>query len=285
MDYLLLIIADILLAGSFVFTKLYQKEEGVSLRKGFIFGALTGLFSAVLSLAFQGFQFQITWFSAVIAIGTSLLWCGYTLLGFRVMSMGKMALYTVFLMTGGMIVPYIWGLLFLDEPFSWLRSLGLLVIGAAVLITNADQGKVSLKQILMCLSIFLLNGFLSVLSKEHQISSMAVPALPFVTLSGFGKLLISAAALLFMRNTPAEPVRVGKKSLLFVLAVAACSGVSYLLQLLGAVNLPATVLYPVVTGGSIFFTSLAGTIVFREKLTRQILIGILLCVLGTCLFL
>jgi len=45
------------------------------------------------------------------------------------------------------------------------------------------------------------------------------------------------------------------------------------------------VLYPMVTGGSIVFSALCGTIFYKEKITRTQWICIGLCVLGTLLFL
>jgi multidrug transporter EmrE-like cation transporter len=58
-----------------------------------------------------------------------------------------------------------------------------------------------------------------------------------------------------------------------------------LLQLFGAASLPATVLYPFVTGGSIVLSSLAGIIFFKDKLSKNVIASIILCFLGTILFL
>lgn len=70
-----------------------------------------------------------------------------------------------------------------------------------------------------------------------------------------------------------------------VMALLMIGGVSYLFQLKGAINLPATVLYPFITGGSIIFTALAGRVFFGEKPKKRTLTGIALCFLGTVLFL
>jgi drug/metabolite transporter (DMT)-like permease len=45
------------------------------------------------------------------------------------------------------------------------------------------------------------------------------------------------------------------------------------------------VLYPIVTGGSIIFTVAVGWIFLKEKPTKQLLLGVIACVAGTCLFL
>ena len=50
-------------------------------------------------------------------------------------------------------------------------------------------------------------------------------------------------------------------------------------------ELPATVVYPIVTGGSIIFTMLAGWLFFHEKPNRKMLAAVGISFLGTCLFL
>lgn len=70
-----------------------------------------------------------------------------------------------------------------------------------------------------------------------------------------------------------------------ILCSAVVSGVSYMLQLIGAANLPATVLYPIVSGGSIIFSTITGMLCFKERPNLYQKIGVVLCFVGTCLFL
>ena len=96
------------------------------------------------------------------------------------------------------------------------------------------------------------------------------------------------AILLLMKNKndDRDGERLNIKPLILVLlAAAAADGVSFMLQLNGAVKLPATVLYPIITGGSIVMTSLAGVVVFKEKLSVRQWVSVVLCLMGTCLFL
>ncbi|MBQ3814746.1 MAG: hypothetical protein II836_01720, partial [Clostridia bacterium] len=63
------------------------------------------------------------------------------------------------------------------------------------------------------------------------------------------------------------------------------NGISYTLQLLSASNLPASVLYPMVTGGSVVLSAVAGRIFFGEKPDRITLAGLALSFVATFLFL
>ena len=78
---------------------------------------------------------------------------------------------------------------------------------------------------------------------------------------------------------------VGGRFVLWPIAAAAVGAVSSVMQLEGAVNLPATVLYPLITGGTLVFSTLTGWLVLHERPTPRLLVGMALCVVGTCLFL
>lgn len=284
-DYILIIISVLLLALNFAATKAYQKDKGSGLAEGIKFNALLGAVTAVLFFAINGFGCKISPFSAVMAAAAAILTAAYTLFGFKIMENGSMALYMIFLMTGGMTVPYIWGLIFLDEPLSLLRTAGLLTIAVSIVVSNKESGKSDAKQILMCAAIFILNGFTSVVSKEHQISSSAVAATDFLILNSAAKAVICMILYLFIKKEKTANNKLSKLGIGYIFAAAAAGGGSYLLQLIGAENLPATVLYPMVTGGTIIFTAAAGRAFFGEKPGKRMIIGIIICFIGTCMFL
>ena len=135
-NYIMLFISVLLLAFNFTVTKVYQKNQGVSPIAGFKFNAFVGLFTAALFFAVNGFKLNITGYSLIMAILINSLTMLYTVIGFKIMESGSMANYMMFLMSGGMTVPYVWGLLFLDEKFSLLRTLGLVIIILGIVFSN-----------------------------------------------------------------------------------------------------------------------------------------------------
>ena len=287
-DYIYIVLADILLAFQFVFQKQYQKMKGESVISALTFNALIGLITAIIFFAICGFKPEISVFSAIMAFVMTVLVLGYTFISFYILKAGNMALYTLFLMTGGMTLPYIWGVAFLDEPFTLMRSIGLLLIVAAVILSNIGVRRPPKLQLLLCFAVFLLNGFVSITSKVHQVSTVfeAVDSNSFVFLGAIIKCLICIPVIFIIkRRGRAEDYKADVKMLLPVVAAALFSGVSCLLQLIGAKNVPATVLYPLITGGTIVFSSLAGMLVFKEKPSKAQWYGIVLCVIGSCLFL
>lgn len=296
MHYLLLLFAALLLAGVFALNKLYQRQAGTSLKAGFRFNALVGLFTAAIFWCFGGFSLRVTPYSLILAIVLAVLGMSYTLLGFRILKTGTMAMYSLFLMVGGMAVPYVWGLLFLNEPFSLLRTAGLcLLIGAVALSNMGEKGvKLKVSLLLMCVTVFLLNGLLSVCSKLHQIESelATVSSTEFVVLVGLCKCALALLALLVTwiaekkNGTARESIRPNWKiTLPLILLIAVADGGSYFLQLTGAAELPATVMYPFITGGSMTFSTVVGIAAFREKPSKMLIVSVCLCFVGTLMFL
>ena len=122
--YILAFAATLLLATDFSLNKLYQRRAGSSAAAGFAFNALCGIFTAIVFWAINGFKFEFTPFSLVMATAMATSVLLYSLAGLKMLSGGRLAVYTLFLMTGGMSLPYIFGLIFWNEPFSVLRTIG-----------------------------------------------------------------------------------------------------------------------------------------------------------------
>ena len=288
--FVLIIIADLLLAATFVFQKKYQHLSGTSLKAGFIYNSLAGIFSAIMFLCINRFEIRVTALSFLLATIFASSIIIYVFIGFKLMEKGSMSIYTLFLLAGGMTVPFVWGVIFLGEELTVLRSLGLIAIIVSICISNLGSQKTDKKQILMCIVVFLLNGVASVTSKMHQINEVSkiVTAPDFAFLVMTIKAVLCSALFLINRkhfssdekNTP-----FAKKILPVILLAAMSDGISYMLQLVGATKLPASVLYPMVTGGSVIITSLAAMAVFREKLSVRQWIGVAICFVGTLLFL
>lgn len=291
--YLMIVLAVILLAGDFAVNKLYQKRYGTSLETGLKFNALIGLFTAIIFFAINGFKFEFSAFSILMAGIVALSVMSYNILGFRVLKSGSMAFYTLFLMCGGMFVPYVWGVLFLHEKLSLMHLAGLILIIFAIALTANDKKLPGKRILALCVIIFFLNGTSSVAAKMHQIEKtyFCITETEFVIATGIAKFIIAAIAYMV--------VKIGKKDknadkcnksgfawgVFLIVFSTLLSGLSYILQLNGAKNLPATVLYPLITGGTIIFSSVTGIIFFKEQISKKLILSIIVCFAGTCMFL
>jgi drug/metabolite transporter (DMT)-like permease len=303
--YLIVLLAVVGLAVNFGLTKLYQNRTGTGFRISVLFNIITGAFTAVLFFFINGFMngfsLHFTSFSWLMAFLLLLFCGGYALIGFKIIAMGDIAVYTLFLMLGGMMLPYFFGLIFLEEQFSYLRLAGLILMVIAIALSGREGGKGEKKKgslvfFLLCMIVFCLNGGGSIVSKIHQLPEnidRAVLSPVFVMMAGIIRVVIFSLIYFGIRlhdkKLPADrrpaPINLPVSAILIMLASSAVDGASYLCQLAGASHLPATVLYPMITGGSVVLTAIAGRIFFGQKLTRQATIGIVLCLIATLLFL
>ena len=286
-NYFLVIIATILLAVDFSISKKFQSVEGTDLIQGLKYNALNGLFTAAVFFAFSGFKAEFSWFSIALAFSMALCCTAYSLVGFRVLREGNMAVYSLFLMSGGMLLPYVFGILFLDEPLTVFRICGVGIILLAVIISNKSKEKLSVVFLLLCIAVFVLNGTVSIISKCHQINTVFYPvsSTAFIMYSGIGRCIFSTIALLYLKKGKRIQAFSYKNTMFLITGSAVAGGLSYMFQLIGAKDIPATVLYPLVTGGSIIFSALAEKVFFKEKLTNYQVASIVLCFIGTCFFL
>ena len=253
-----------------------------------VFNSVLGLATAIIFFIVNQFKLSFSPYSAFTAMLMSTLVMTYNIIGFRILRQGSMAIYSLFLMTGGMVLPYIWGLVFLNESFSAVRTIGLIIIIVGVSLSNFSGEKINLKQICMCLAVFVLNGLVSIISKIHQIeiNYQCVSTIEFVILGGIFKFFIAGFLFLTFKNREGQRCEKNNfsKSLIVIILSAVIGGTAYFLQLYGAKSLPATLLYPFITGGSIVFSTLIGAVLFKEKLSRKLIISVVLCFVGTIMF-
>ena len=286
----MVILAVALLALGFVMQKLYQNRTDDTTEGGVNFSIISGFFSIIILILTSGFSVSFTWYSAINAILKSACCLAYTIIGFRIMKEGSVAIYMLFLMSGGMLVPSVWGWIFLDEEPRLMHILGLAVILVSIIINNIGKEKLSAKLIVMCCSVFVLNGFVSVFSKLHQVNTAyeMVSTVEYAMLSAIASLVMSLAlktVLLFKRSGDTrQKLKISLLPMVIVLAYSILGTVSSILQLEGAKNLPASMLYPMITGGSVALTGVFALIFFKEKLSIRGWISVALCCAGTCLF-
>lgn len=284
MSYIQLLISVILLAANFSFRRVYTKKAGDTFRASVYYSFFAAIICAVFFIALGGGKISLNPFTVLMASASAIMCLAYTALSFKIMEEDGLAVFTLFLMAGGMTVPYIFGIAFLHEEFSLLRTFGLVLIFASLLTVNSGCGKINPKTAAMCIAVFLLNGFVSVVSKLHQISLYAAAENDFIICTYIVQALMCLAAFPLVRGKQPLPIN-SPRCITAIIASALAGGISYLLQLVCAKSLPATVLYPAVTGGSVVLTSLCGIIIFKEKAHAKLLIGIGLCFMGTCMFL
>ena len=181
--YLVIILADVLLATTFVFQKKYQQKVGTALRASLWYTILTALCSVVFLFVLNGFTIRVSGPSLLLAVLMALASTIYGLIGFRIMEKGSLGVYMLFLMSGGMAIPYFYGIWFLGETPSLVSTIAFSLIIASTFISNISKDKVEKKQLLLCIIVFFLNGIVSTVGKSIRcilsVSGLLLLILPF----------------------------------------------------------------------------------------------------------
>ncbi len=302
--YLLILLAVVLLALQFSTNKLYQLKCGNTAVASLTFSTLSGWTTSLIFLILtfvMGETFAITPYSLLMAAIIAVLCCTYTFIGFKIMAFGSMSVFMMFLMLGGMLLPYLFGVFYLDEGISVARVFGVILLAVSMIfpvMSKDRRGGVIF--VLLCAAVFTLNGGVSITSKLHQINTefAACGTTTFVFLTNFMNGVISAFGLLIMTlsgakktvdddgTTVMQVIRKNARTIVWIIiGNAAFGGISYMFQLIGAANVPASVLYPLTTGGSVVLSAVAGWLFFKEKPDKVSAIGLLLSFAATFLFL
>ena len=145
--YLLILLAVILLALQFSTNKLYQLRCGNTAAASLTFSTLSGLTTSVIFFVLtfaMGETFTITPYSLLMAAIIAVLCCTYTFIGFKIMSFGSMSVFMMFLMLGGMLLPYLFGVFYLDEGISVGRVIGVILLVVSMVFPVLSKDRSSL---------------------------------------------------------------------------------------------------------------------------------------------
>ena len=286
MDYVLILAAVACYAAQFAFTKVYEGLVKQTTVTSLVMLVIIGLTGATVCFCINGFQVQFSSVSAGMALIFALATIPYYMIGIKVLSMGSLAVYSMFMMLGGMLVPFAYGVLFLQEALSAGKVLGTVLLTAFIVLQALTQkapadveqkkaGKQKLLFFLLCMAIFLINGLTSVIAKAHQLSENAVDEASFTVMfcsltAILSAMLLSVCLLKNRKGTTAEAKKpLKRKPVFFVTMIGAVQQVGNLLLLIAAANVPASVQFPLISGGVIVLSAFVSALIFREKLSKM----------------
>lgn len=314
MYYAMLIGASFLFGSQFMVTKAFEKNNGKTVRASLSFSLLYSLFAGVIffiiKLISSGTVFNLNPFSLCMAFGLSLVNILSSAIGIKTLALGDIAVYSLFLMLGGMIVPFFAGIVFLKESVSVCNLIGVAIMIIALCLpvffgkksknageaqTDGDtKKKTSVFFYVLCVFLFILNGLSSTLSKFNSVREGAALGAEFTFYTYGIQFVISLAAFALTtalgksdktQNEEKQPgilfrpVAIGCGA-----AFGAVNGTAFLMSSVAAEHVVAVAQYPLITGATILFSSLLAFLFYREKPTALQLVQIVISLAATILF-
>ena len=317
MNYLYLAIACVLFSVQFLFTKGFSRRASSAPHVGIWNGCVISLLMLCYLLPMNGFRFEFSRSALLYASILALCAVCMSLINVVAMRLGNMVVVTNYVLIGGMLLPFVYGVAVLNERCSALKLVAIaLLIGSMLptmisrdsLQSDATQPAASRgRRILfhgLGLVQFFANGMTSIVSKAHSISPDAVSSQGFTLLGGCIQATLSLIVLLlfaaasrssagkgaihriFVDVTKEKPVRaLGVLTLAgFSLGYALCNGLANVSSNECARTMDASIQYPAITAVIIVLTAIIGRVCFGERITRSTALSLLLSLSGAVLF-
>ncbi|MBR7133019.1 MAG: hypothetical protein IKD04_05750 [Clostridia bacterium] len=250
-SYGLLTCATIMFGFMFFFSDMFRKNYGSGLKPSLIVNLGGSAFGLLVLLLIKGFVFEFSVFALIMSMVSTVNNLLFSLCSLKALSKINLSLYSLFTMLGGMILPFLSGILFHNELFTLNKLICIIVIILALSLT-VEKGKKS-SGTLYYMGIFVFNGMSAVIAKLYQ-------ALPFSKISSAGysilktvvTILICAILLLFVKG---DKKKINWKVIVAMAGNGTLSHTANWLVLVALYTLPASVQYPFITGGTMIVST------------------------------
>lgn len=192
---------------------------------------------------------------------------------------GPLALTALFIQCS-LMIPTVYGLLVLDEPFGIPLLIGVILLLISLFFVNlskeknasTETKKISFKWATWVFLSFLGNGVCSTVQRVQQINHNGHYKNEFMLLA-----LVVVAVILFCLALFIERKTLWlhlKRGFVWYGLCGSANGIVNLLVLALSLSVPASVMFPIVSAGGILLTTLLSVTVYKENLSRNQLMGL-----------
>ena len=281
MYYGIVIIAVRMFGTQFYLNDKYQKENGTGASSVFVFSFISAAVGVIALSLINAFDFSFTRFTLIWAFFSALNSVLCSICTLKALQKVNLSVYSLFSMLGGMLLPFVAGIVFYNESITVAKTVCVILVLCALLITVSWKKKTGGE--IYYVGVFLLNGMSGVLSKIYEDATY-----PKVSSAGYSlwmaimSLIITGIALLAIRKKLKVP---NLKAVLYSAGGGALNRIANFLLLIALAVLPASVQYPFVTGGVIIVSTLIAALTWQKPSKKEIFavclsfIGIILLVL------
>lgn len=276
MYYLMIIAAAIMFSFQFVFNDGFRREDGSGLNSSLKFTLYSSVAGLIVLLIINKLHVEVSVFSVLTACVYSIVCIALNYSSIKAFEYANLSVYSVFSMIGGMLMPFLYGIM-CGEEFKAIRLVCCVLIALSVTM-SIKKGEHSKKATKYYLLVFFLNGMVGVISKFHQFyTDMCVDSGSFMILTKITAVLFSLILLCLQKE---HSFFVNRKALIYSGLHAILNSVGNLLILIALLHLPASVQYPIITGGVIVVSTLI-VIIRREAITKKELLAAAVAFIAT----
>ena len=318
MYYGLIFVSVFMFGGTFALKDVYRSRVGSGLKVSIQFSLMTATPGLIMLLIINGFKFEFTWFTLIMSIIHSLSGFCMTFCGFRALERINLSLYSLFMMLGGMVLPYFQGILFYDEPLTGAKIICFILICAALALTvdyknvlpdgilkkldalkcrifgitreeeassenESGESKQPKKKggFIYYFVIFVLNGMSGVMSKYFTEAPFEkTSAAGYSILSAVTSIVMASCIMIYIMLTHKGPKI---KHTPLTIAIASSNGIlnriaNYILVVTLANGVDSSIQYSIVTGGVIAMSTAVSFFKANKPKVTEIVSAVVACV-------
>ena len=262
-------------------TKFFTKHSDNS----YVFNALKALFALILMLIINvsNMDFDKTTTVYALCYGASLcisMYCGY-----KALCLGPLSL-TSLISAFSVIIPILYGIICFGETITTFKIMGICFLILAIILINIKKSnhsgnKANTKWAIFISLTFITNGLCSVIQTKHQRIYPGEHTSDFMIIA----MLLCAVVYLTVALTqiPIKDLWKTKGKRYGIMSGASNALANYItLKLAGMEN--ASIMFPIISAGTIFTTVLCGTVMFKEHLKFNHVVAII-CGIAAIVFL
>lgn len=316
MEYIYLAAASFCFSTQFIFNKLFESRSNGTYNAGMWSSLATAVCMLVYLLPAGGFTFAVSASALTCSLlytASSLLCSGVTILALH---RGKIAVVTTYMLLGGLVLPFLWGIIAYGEALTATKAIGVAVLMlsmASSLVfdmrantaagTNGKSGGLLFH--FYCFILFLTNGIVSIATTQSQKAADAVSSDDFlllceVEIAAAAALILLILGILKMKNGDRRGIRTafleiardrrpmtGKLFCILLLSCAlyaVCNGLGNIFSLNCAKTMDASIQFPVISAVVIVLGALFGWLIFHEKIEKKDWLGLGLAAVGIVFF-
>lgn len=271
MYYLIITLSALIFSLQFMLNDAYQIESGNGWNSSLKFSLYSSIIGFMALFAINKFELSCSAFSLAVAFLYALVCIAFNYFTVKALKHANLSVYSVFSMIGGMILPFIYGIMF-GEEFKAIRIVCCILISASIAM-NVGKSKNSKKAFKYYMAVFILNGMIGVISKFHQsYPQYCVDSADFLMLSKIITLLFSIVLISVSRE---HDFSLSKKAVGYSVGSAVLNSMANLMLLISLLKLPASVQYPIVTGGVIVFSTIIDIIKKSKLKPKEIIAAVI----------
>lgn len=262
-----MVMAAVVMFGlQFFCNQQYEREckSGLSSSMMFIFGgAVAGL---VVLLAVNGFRWEFTPFTLFMASLAAIDGMVFNFCSLKALGKINLSLYSLFSMLGGMVLPFCLGVFFFDEQFTLGKAICLVAVIIALTL-SVEKGE-SKGGLIYYIGVFVFNGLSGVIAKFFQASDLPKTSeAAYSVWTAVMTALFSGVILLFAVRK--SPIKLNAKAVVSMAGNGILNRVANFLLLLSLAYLPASVQYPMITGGVMIVSTIIGYFTPNKPKARE----------------